>query len=255
MLYLRQGICRASPKAISGRTSYLRVRLEFLRYPRLIPTLFNGCGFGPPPPFTAASAWTWVGHPVSGLRQLTPWRALHARFHCGSAALRLNLASCRSSPDRSTKSTRSRFMRRSHSLWTQGFRFSFTPLPGSFSPFLHSTASLSVTGEYLGLGGGPPGFLQGFSCPVVLWILLAEFQFRLLDFHLLWCAFPKHFNYLHSLPYTVRNPEKHCLSVWPLPFSLAATQEIDFSFSSYCYLDVSVHSVSLLYAMDSHTDT
>ena len=139
MLYLRQGICRASPKAISGRTSYLRVRLEFLRYPRLIPTLFNGCGFGPPPPFTAASAWAWVGHPVSGLRQLTPWRAVHARFHCGSAALRLNLASCRSSPDRSTKSTRSRFMRRSHSLWTQGFRFSFTPLPGSFSPFLHST--------------------------------------------------------------------------------------------------------------------
>ena len=38
----------ASPKAISGRTSYLRVRLEFLRYPHLIPTLFNGCGFGPP---------------------------------------------------------------------------------------------------------------------------------------------------------------------------------------------------------------
>ena len=37
-----------SHKAISGRTSYLRVRLEFLRYPHLIPTLFNGCGFGPP---------------------------------------------------------------------------------------------------------------------------------------------------------------------------------------------------------------
>ena len=30
-------------------------------------------------------------------------------------------------------------MMRSRSLWTQGFRFSFTPLPGSFSPFLHST--------------------------------------------------------------------------------------------------------------------
>ncbi len=38
----------ASPKAISRRTSYLRVRLEFLPYPHLIPTLFNGCGFGPP---------------------------------------------------------------------------------------------------------------------------------------------------------------------------------------------------------------
>ncbi len=59
---------RASPKAISGRTSYLRVRLEFLPYPQLIATLFNGCAFGPPLPLTAASAWPWVDHPVSGLR-------------------------------------------------------------------------------------------------------------------------------------------------------------------------------------------
>ena len=61
----------ASPKAISRRTSYLRVRLEFLPYPHLIPTLFNGCGFGPPLPLTATSAWTWIDHPVSGLRRLT----------------------------------------------------------------------------------------------------------------------------------------------------------------------------------------
>ena len=64
-------ISKASPKAISGRTSYLRVRLEFLRYPHLIPTLFNGCGFGPPLPLTAASTWTWIDHPVSGLLLLT----------------------------------------------------------------------------------------------------------------------------------------------------------------------------------------
>ena len=65
------GSIEASPKAISRRTSYLRVRLEFLPYPHLMPTLFNGCGFGPPQPFTAASSWTWVDHPVSGLRILT----------------------------------------------------------------------------------------------------------------------------------------------------------------------------------------
>lgn len=35
----------ASPKAISERTSYLQVRLEFLRYPHLIPALFNVRGF------------------------------------------------------------------------------------------------------------------------------------------------------------------------------------------------------------------
>ena len=42
MLYLRFSTLEASPKAISGRTSYLRARLEFLRYPQVIPALFNG---------------------------------------------------------------------------------------------------------------------------------------------------------------------------------------------------------------------
>ena len=64
-------LTEASPKAISRRTSYLRVRLEFLPYPHLIATLFNGCAFGPPMPFTASSSWTWVDHPVSGLHTLT----------------------------------------------------------------------------------------------------------------------------------------------------------------------------------------
>ena len=57
----------ASPKAISGRTSYIRVRLEFLRYPQVIRQLFNGGRFGPPLPFTATSTCSWIGHPVSGL--------------------------------------------------------------------------------------------------------------------------------------------------------------------------------------------
>ena len=65
------GLYKASPKAISGRTSYLRVRLEFLPYPQLMPTLFNGCGFEPPSPITVTSFWSCVGHPVSGLRLLT----------------------------------------------------------------------------------------------------------------------------------------------------------------------------------------
>ena len=97
----------ASPKAISRRTSYLRVRLEFLPYPHLIPTLFNGCGFGPPLPFTAASSWTWIGHPVSGLHIPTS-RPVKTWFPFGSVTESLNLAGIRNSPDRSTKSTRSR---------------------------------------------------------------------------------------------------------------------------------------------------
>ena len=55
---------------------------------------------------------------------------------------------------------------------------------------------------------------------------------------------------------TVRSPNPDGLgpSVWPLSFSLAATKEIDFSFSSCRYLDVSVHGVSLPQPMYSVTD-
>ena len=99
-------IREASPKAISGRTSYLRVRLEFLRYPHVIRQLFNGGRFGPPFGFTRTSSCTWIGHPVSGLIQLTP-RAIYPRFRCGFVTESLNLASLINSPDRSTKSTAS----------------------------------------------------------------------------------------------------------------------------------------------------
>ena len=99
-------ICEASPKAISGRTSYIRVRLEFLRYPHLIRQLFNGGRFGPPLPFTATSTWTWIGHPVSGLLHATI-RAVHTRFPCGSGPSVLNLAAYNNSPDHSTKGTTS----------------------------------------------------------------------------------------------------------------------------------------------------
>ena len=160
---------RASPKAISGRTSYLRVRLEFLRYPPLLPALFNGRGCGPPPPSTAASAWARVGHPVSGPRGPTH-RPLQTRSPCGSAPSALSLAGSRGSPDRSTKSTRSglpsvRLATPSHRPWARGFRLSFTPLPGSFSPFPRGTPSLSVTSQYPCLGGWSPLLPAGFHVP------------------------------------------------------------------------------------------
>ena len=71
VLYLQYAYNEASPKAISERTSYLQVRLEFHRYPHLISALFNVHEFGPPVHFTAPSTWTWVGHLVSGLHLLT----------------------------------------------------------------------------------------------------------------------------------------------------------------------------------------
>ena len=135
---------KASPKAISRRTSYLRVRLEFLPYPRLIPTLFNGCGFGPPPPFTAASTWTWIDHPVSGPRVPT-LRPVKTWSPFGSAPSALNLAGIRNSPDRSTKSTRS-IRLNVPQLADTGFQVLFHSPPGVLFTFPSQYYSLSVTG-------------------------------------------------------------------------------------------------------------
>ena len=101
-------IHNASPKAISGRTSYLRVRLEFLRYPQVIPGHCNERGFGPPLVFTPTSTCSWIGHPVSGLWPLTR-RPIKTRFPFGSTTELLNLASDYNSPDHSTKGTPSHF--------------------------------------------------------------------------------------------------------------------------------------------------
>ena len=100
---------KASPKAISGRTSYLRVRLEFLLYPQLIPDLFNGhvvrsstrsysrfnLSMGRSPGF---------GSTAYNLSPFLDSLSLWLRTF-----LVLNLAIYRNSPDRSTKSTLSSF--------------------------------------------------------------------------------------------------------------------------------------------------
>ena len=114
MLYLRQTKTRLALKLFRGEPAisgfdwnFSAIHTSSPPFSTVIPTLFNGCGFGPPSPFTAASTWTWIGHPVSGLRMLTE-RPIETRSRCGSAPGVLNLAGIRSSPDRSTKSTRSR---------------------------------------------------------------------------------------------------------------------------------------------------
>jgi len=58
------------------------------------------------------------------------------------------------------------------------------PSQGCFSPFPHGTGSLSVTGTYLALGDGPPGFPQGSTCPAVLRNQTREpLSFRLRGLH------------------------------------------------------------------------
>ena len=94
--------------------------------------------------------------------------------------------------------------------------------------------------------GGPSDFQRGSSCLVVLWILLCQFEFRLLDYHHLWLAFPYHSTILIESRLQSLTPDVFLLLVWALPLSLAATYRIDFSFFSCGYLDVSVPHVSRL---------
>ena len=80
-------------------------------------------------------------------------------------------------------------------LVNTGFQVLFHSPPGVLFTFPSQYYALSVTKEYLALGGGPPDFPQGSTCLVVLWILPSRSGFRVRGFHPLWLAFPKPFHY------------------------------------------------------------
>src|SRR6266699_1652219 len=95
----------AAPQCISGRTSYLHVRLAFHPYPQLIPQFCNTGGCGPRRTVTSASPWPWIAHVVSGLIVATA-RPLQTRFPSGCPPfLEVNPATTMYSPDHSTKGT------------------------------------------------------------------------------------------------------------------------------------------------------
>ena len=182
----------ASPKAISRRTSYLRVRLEFLRYPHLITTFFNTCVFGPPKPFTVPSTWTWIGHPVSGLL-IPTLRPIQTWFPFGSVAsdhlTSLALVTRRTVLQKVRGST-FKVVPQLVNIW---FQVLFHSPPGVLFTFPSQYYALWVTKEDLALRGGPRIFSQGSTCLDLLWIPPCQLAFRLRDFHPLWSAFPKLF--------------------------------------------------------------
>ena len=189
--------------------------MEFLRYPHLIPTLFNGCGFGPPLPLTAASTWTWIDHPVSGLLLLT------------LALLRLGFPTaphlkCLTLPVSVTRRTVLQKVRGcTHKVLPQlvdtGFQVLFHSPPGVLFTFPSQYYALSVTKEYLALRGGPRSFRQGFSCLVLLWILLDDLGFRIRGFHSLRPDFPVRSPILR-LPQRSPNPAMHASRFGLFPF-------------------------------------
>jgi hypothetical protein len=105
VLYLQFLIPDASPKAISGRTSYYQARLAFHFLPQLLPRYCTVNGFGPPPPLQMDSPWPWQARLASGLQHFLFGRAFNACFHFAFVAEPLKQRKCRKSLVRSPKST------------------------------------------------------------------------------------------------------------------------------------------------------
>jgi hypothetical protein len=160
----------AVPKYLSGRTSYLQVRLAFHLYPQVIPTVCNPSGFGPPRACSARFALPMGSSPGFGSvgRDWSPFRT---RVRSGSGCPRLSLAAPNHSSAHSTKGTPSQDRSCSDRPGAHGFRRSFTPLGGVL---------FTVPSRYwfpigrrrsLALGGGPPRFPPDFACRAVLTLL------------------------------------------------------------------------------------
>ena len=216
--------------------------MEFLRYPHLITTLFNGCVFGPPLPFTATSSWTWIDHPVSGLLRLTG-RPIKTWFPFGSTPIVLNLASRRNSPDRSTKSTRLYPFDTSTACKHRVSGSLSLPSRGSFHLSLTVLCAIGHQNVFR-LGGWSPRLPTGFlvSCGT----LDPDRPLRISHTGFLPSLIPLPNGFCYPLQSLCQSttPTDRSQSVWPLPLSLAATKGISVDFSSSGYLDVSVPRVS-----------
>jgi hypothetical protein len=182
----------AVPPYISGRTSYLRVRLAFHPYPQVIPRFCNTGGYAPRRGLTPASRCPWIAHPVSGRIHATfTCRPLQTRFRFGSRALPpLNLVGPAPLFQSGLRSRRRRCTRRIilqkarrhpwggrtnrppqaglRLLAGAGFQGLFHPPRGVLFTFPSRYSFPIGRQRYLALEGGPPRFPRDFSCPVVL---------------------------------------------------------------------------------------
>ena len=122
--------------------------MAFHPYPQLIPPVFNLGGFGPPHALTRASTWPWVDHPASGPEHATH-TLVRIRFRYGSPHSWLTTQHATDSQAHSSKGTPPPHPKKRggyDGLSAHGFRYSFTPLPGYFSPFPHGTIHYRSSG-------------------------------------------------------------------------------------------------------------
>ncbi len=191
MLYLRESLSRLALKLFRGEPAISGFDWNFSPIHTSSPPFSTDVGSVSPLPLTAASTWTWIDHPVSGLPSLT-LALLRLGFPTAPVLKTLTL------PVSATRRTvlqkvRGCAYKALPQLVDTGFQVLFHSPPGVLFTFPSQYYALSVTKWYLALGGGPPHFPQGFSCPAVLWILLSLLCFHVRGSHPLWPAFPKPF--------------------------------------------------------------
>ena len=201
-----QDYLEAVPKYISGRTSYLRVRLAFHLYPQLIPAFCTRHGFGPSPRYyrgfnlAMGSSPGFGSNPsnlpdivevpppaspvhLSPARRIGPLGDSRARplalpppsralfglaFAVAPERLFLNQAAQINSPAHSSIGTQSSFRRKTPTACRSTVSGLFHSPSGVLFTF-PSRYWFTIGGQgYLALEGGPPSFPQDFSCPVVL---------------------------------------------------------------------------------------
>ena len=126
------------------------------------------------------------------------------------------------------------------------FQVLFHSPPGVLFTFPSRYYSLSVTWSYLAFWDGPHFFRQDFSCPDVLRIPLRSLKISSTGLSPSLIHLSKSFDYSSRYYSSSPYPETITASDLSSPISLATTFGINVFFFSWSYLDVSVHSVSLL---------
>ena len=189
MLYTAWSISEAVPKYISGRTSYLQVRLAFHSYTQLIRDCFSRHRFGPPPPVTGVSTWSCIAHLVSSLAHLTVV-ALFGLAFAPPPSLDLSL------PDRSKSPAHASIGTPQHAYGAMTACKS--TVSGSLSLPSRGSFHLSLTvlcaighWEYLALRGGPRRFSHRFTNNDLLRCSFSQLLFRLRDCHPVSSSFPR----------------------------------------------------------------
>lgn len=138
---------KAIPRYISRKTSYYRVRLEFLSHPQLITECCTARVFGPPLLFLEGSSWSWIAHPVSGYIRATK-RPLRLAFAAPPPQRGLSIAThnilAGSFFNRNTVIHVLRHKTPALCRRTVSDTIS-SPSPGYFSPFPRGTCPLSIT--------------------------------------------------------------------------------------------------------------